>query len=167
MKLTNSIRYAFVRSAINDVPQTDYTEKMRDLIYKDFVNQLPTAVRKIWDKESTCGYIQTTFRTFLCVSVTIPAMRNSECKLTIEAQKKLAELDAKSKAQDRAIRELKSKLRSVAYSCTTRKKLVELLPEFEKYLPADKRQAAKVMLPAVANVVADFTKAGWPKNKTK
>lgn len=167
MKLTNYIRDAFINSAIADVPQTDYDERIRGLIVKDFVDQLPTAVREIWEKESTCEYVYTTYQSFFNVSAAIPVRRNAERKLTIEAQKKLAELAVKSKAQDREIRELKSKLRSVAYSCTTRKKLVELLPEFEKYLPADEQQAAKVMLPAVANVVADFTKAGWPKNKTK
>ena len=39
-----------------------------------------------------------------------------------------------------------------------------MLPEFEKYLPADEQKALR-SVPVVANLVADFTKAGWPKDK--
>jgi hypothetical protein len=49
---------------------------------------------------------------------------------------------------------------------STRKALVDLLPEFEKYLPADEAKAI-ASLPAVANVLSDFVKAGWPKNQPK
>ena len=62
--------------------------------------------------------------------------------------------------------ELETKLMAAANSCTTRKALVELLPEFEKYLPADQAAACKT-LPAVANIMADFVKAGWPKDEAK
>ena len=37
------------------------------------------------------------------------------------------------------------------------------LPEFAKYLP--KAVAKTDNLPAVANLVADFVKAGWPKEQ--
>jgi hypothetical protein len=60
---------------------------------------------------------------------------------------------------------LSAKLQAAANSVATRKALVELLPEFEKYLPADEGAACKT-LPAVANLLADFSKAGWPKSAT-
>ena len=55
---------------------------------------------------------------------------------------------------------------AAAMSCTTRKALANLLPEFEQYLPEDTPAAIR-SLPAIANIVADFSKAGWPKDKTK
>jgi hypothetical protein len=39
------------------------------------------------------------------------------------------------------------------------------LPEFEKYFPAEDAPISK-NLPALANMVADLTKLGWPKGKT-
>ena len=71
-----------------------------------------------------------------------------------------AEMDASNKAR----KALAEKLRAVAYSVTTRKALAAALPEFEKYLPPDDAAAIRT-LPVVANVVADFVKAGWPKGK--
>ena len=53
---------------------------------------------------------------------------------------------------------------SPALGASTRKGLADALPEFEKYLPADEPAAVR-SLPVVANVVADFVKAGWPKGK--
>lgn len=46
------------------------------------------------------------------------------------------------------------------------KALRAAMPEFAKYLPeADK--APDRSLPVVANVVSEFTKAGWPKGDQK
>jgi hypothetical protein len=74
------------------------------------------------------------------------------------------ELKIKRSLQEKARADLRSKLKSVAYSVSTRKALVAALPEFEKYLPADEAKAVRT-LPVVQNVVADFVKAGWPARK--
>ena len=44
-------------------------------------------------------------------------------------------------------------------------KFFEAFPEFEKYLPSEAQPTKN--LPALANVVADLSKLGWPKNATK
>ena len=72
--------------------------------------------------------------------------------------------DSAEKEQEGIRASLKSQLKSAAHSVTTRKALAALLPEFEKYLPADEAAACKT-LPVVQNIVADFAKAGWPKGK--
>ena len=64
------------------------------------------------------------------------------------------------------MRSLREKLHGCAYAVTTRKALVDLLPEFEKYLPADDASVCRT-LPVVQNVVSDFVKAGWPKDGKK
>lgn len=76
--------------------------------------------------------------------------------------KKLEALAGQLHRQQQTRSALKDRLRSVAYACSTRKALLAALPEFEKYLPEDEPAALRT-LPVVANVVADFVKAGWPK----
>ena len=61
-------------------------------------------------------------------------------------------------------REVYNKLKSIIDGCSTLKQLKTLLPEFEKYVPTE--EAPTKNLPAVANVVADLTKLGWPKDKS-
>jgi phosphoglycolate phosphatase-like HAD superfamily hydrolase len=58
-------------------------------------------------------------------------------------------------------RDVYNKLKGIIEGCTTLKQLKILLPEFEKYMPTE--TAPTKNLPAVANVVADLTKLGWPK----
>ncbi len=164
MRLTNTIRDAFIRSAMNDVPSVDYTEQIRKLALDDIVDQLPEPVRKIWNDTKTRCYIETTWGNFGGVSVTHPC-DGHRAKLTSQGEKKLAVVIEKQKAQKELHDALRQKLRSAAYACSTRKALAEMLPEFEKYLPADEAKAAAVNLPAIANIVTDFVKAGWPKNQ--
>jgi hypothetical protein len=57
-----------------------------------------------------------------------------------------------------------NKLKGVIDGCSTLKQLKTLLPEFEKYFPTEAQPTKN--LPAVANVVADLTKLGWPKGRT-
>lgn len=59
---------------------------------------------------------------------------------------------------------LESKVSGVVNSCSTRKALLDLVPEFEKYLPEEPTKGT--MLPALANLAADLVKAGWPAGKT-
>ena len=47
-----------------------------------------------------------------------------------------------------------------------REALAAMLPEFEKYLPSE-TPALDRTVPAVANVVTDFMRAGWPKGQAK
>ena len=58
--------------------------------------------------------------------------------------------------------QLQEKMEGIAASCTTRKQLLEALPEFEQYLPAETAARSR-SVPALANLLADLTAAGWPK----
>jgi hypothetical protein len=86
--------------------------------------------------------------------------------LTPEAQAEVDALAEKASADKAARAVLSQRLRAVAYSVSTRKALAEALPEFAKYLPADEAEAMRTV-PVIANVVADFVRAGWPKDKRK
>jgi hypothetical protein len=72
-------------------------------------------------------------------------------------------LKALAHEQNQARTRLRNQLEQAAASATTTKALAEMFPEFAKYLPAEETKARN--LPAIANVVADFVKAGWPKNQ--
>jgi hypothetical protein len=78
---------------------------------------------------------------------------------------KIDELAQKYKDEDRAVNDAQCALRGAIEACSTYKQLMTRLPEFEKYYP--KPDAPTANLPALANVVADLSKLGWPKGVTK
>lgn len=166
MRLTNQIRDAFINGVMRDVPSVDYTEQIRKLLEQDIEAQLPPAVLAIHKDKALCGYVNTSWGSFNSgVSIAYPSSNNEGTKITTKAATKVDELRTLSKLQSAARNDLQRKLKNVAYSVTTRKALVQALPEFEKYLPEDEAKAVRT-LPVVQNVVADFVKAGWPV-KTK
>ena len=64
---------------------------------------------------------------------------------------------AKKKERDDA----HAKLSAIVNGCTTLAQLKKLLPEFISYFPTEAEPTKN--LPAVANMVADLSKLGWPK----
>ena len=164
MKLTNHLRDAFIRQAMNDVPNIDYAEQIRKAVMDDTIDTLPPKIKAIWKDAALREWIKTDWNNFGGVSVTTPAISRAGVKLSPGAATLVDELKALNDAQKKQRKELEDKLRGCAYSVTTRKQLAELLPEFVRYMPKDEAAAIRT-LPAVANVVADFVKAGWPKDK--
>ena len=169
MKLTNYIREAFLTSAILEVPQVDYKEQIRVDSTKAVLAALPEHVRLAHKNQDTSTYLNSHYRSFgHGSSICVPGFRRNGVDFPVLAsddQKHLAALVAKAKAQEETLVNLRAKLRTAAFACTTRKALAEMLPEFEKYLPEEKDKGGRY-LPVVANIVADFKKAGWP-NKLK
>lgn len=166
MKLTNYMRDAFINAVMHDVPSgADYAEEARNIVVEDALAQAPAQIRPIWAKGGVAREFLCTASVHYCgTSILVPAKSShrNDFKLTGEAQHKIDRLEAAAKAERVKRDALRGNLRAVAYSVTTRKALAEALPEFEKYLPADDAKALR-SLPVVANVVADFVKAGWPK----
>lgn len=165
------MRDAFVASAMNDVPSVDYDQQMRDLAVQTCVDAMPKKLQALIKDPECEQWINTEY-----VRVPVPhtfssprtyCQRNSGQSIIERNPKAVAalrKLDAQRHAQREQREALRAKLAAAARACTTRKALVELLPEFEKYLPPDQPAACRT-LPAVANIVADFTKAGWPKGR--
>lgn len=165
MKLTNLMRDAFVRSVMNDVPQVDYQSQAQKIAqaYCDeaFAKTFPGIDKRVVEDE---GWVERAYlrmpgslSNFYSVA---PAHNFLERDKEIWAQ--LDVISTKLRQQQEARNNLEGRLIGIARSATTRKRLAEMLPEFEKYLPADEPAACKT-LPALANVVSDFVKAGWPK----
>lgn len=165
MKLTNYMRDAFVRSVMDDVPMEDYDEQIENIVTTAVVNGMPAKLRAVWDDPGLSQCIETA-HVWPAKNkiVPVPFYPSHEAALTADVKAECEQLMELKTAQIAAAEKLRSDLRAVAYSVTTRKALVSLLPEFEKYLPEDDRAAMRTV-PAVANVVTNLIAAGWPKDK--
>ena len=162
MKLTQTLRDAFILAAMRDVPSIDYREQAQKLAQADLCAQMPPKVMAVYkDTELRtylkCEYWHGTPRRLPSLSL----YGKGILQLTTQCMTGLGKIADAHVAQEDARSSLESKLRAVAHSVTTRKMLAEALPEFAKYLPADEPAAVR-SLPVVANVIADFKKAGWP-----
>jgi hypothetical protein len=67
--------------------------------------------------------------------------------------------------EDNKYRDAKLNLQNAIMACTTLKALETTFPEFKKYFPTETQPTKN--LPALANVVADLSKLGWPKGEKK
>lgn len=165
MRLTKYIRQAFVNAAMQDVPHVDYVEQVRKQVVKEFEDLMPPEVKVAyaknpeWFNRGDYYYIQGLGNSFA-----VP--RPSNMRLPEEALSRVNALVTLYREQNKQRNELQDKLTAIAEGASTRKALVAALPEFEKYLP-DEIEKPSRSLPAIANVVAEFTKAGWPKGGKK
>lgn len=169
MRLTKTHREAFVRAVMQDVPRIDYKELARKLVLDDSIKQLPPKMRAIAADKEANHFLRTenfyVYHTFQ-ESFTVYCGRGNNFKLSEKGQKDFDELAAKYKAQSRDRDNLKEKIGATIAECSTLKVAKARLPEFEKYLPQDTDAFKTPNVPAIANLVADLTKLGWPKDKT-
>lgn len=162
MRLTNTIRDAFVRAALDDVPSIDYSTKITNTIFEATLSKMPSEVLAAYKKYPE--YFVRHGKHIEGVGYYYGIWGNYEPDTKII--KSCKEMGQKSAEQHKTRRDLETKLKAVAYSVTTRKALVELLPEFEKYLP-EEGQSLSRSVPVVIGVKQAFVKAGWPKGSEK
>jgi hypothetical protein len=164
MKLTKTDREAFIRAVMGDVPETDYDELAREALYAAAAELLPAPVRALWDDPKLRSYVRCDHRT-----MTPGVLSSFSCPAYVEPVRgskldmHLRDLADKKREQLLARGTLREKLMGAISACSTRKQALERMPEFEKYLPAERDPAGTAGVPALANLVADLTKAGWPK----
>jgi hypothetical protein len=167
MRLTNTIRQAFVNAAMNDVPKVDYEAQATKLAKEALDASFPVSVQKLIKDPVAEAYINREYHRMPMrfSNFNHYAMRSGNETIKNEMPKVWAKIEAlhsQNEVQLGRMKDLRLKLEACANAATTRKQLVEMLPEFEKYLPEDEAKANR-QLPVVANVVSDFVKAGWPK----
>ena len=186
MKLTKKHREDFVDAVMADVPKESYSTQIEDVIRKLWRailkrEKLENVDANRLNKESVHVryYIHDTTKEAVAK---IPEGErkwdytyNSICALRLhglteeDAEKLLnsaevVELVNKAVEQHNQRATLRQKITAVIASCSTLKQAKEALPEFEKYLPAEPGKMDR-SLPVVGNLVAELTKAGWPKKK--
>lgn len=169
MRLNNLIRDSFVRAAMQDVPKVDHQAQAAAIVRKAVAEIFGEEFPGIdFQKAQASGWLE---KRGVSLPGPLKAIYMASPRYDLLEKRKeiwdtLISIAAQSKAQTQRIEHLTGQLRSAAYACTTRKQLVEALPEFEKYLPEDEAKAVRT-LPALANVAAEFIKAGWPKSATQ
>lgn len=137
MRLTNTDRDAFIQSVMDDVPKIDYAEKARSMAMKHAVERMPALVAKLYKSNPEW-------------------VRGEHIPLGYLPNGTSAHLPVE-----------RASVRSAIYGCSTLKQAKERLPEFEKYLPAERDGKYIPNLPAVANLVTEMMNAGWPKDQKK
>lgn len=171
MRLNKDDKDAFVRAVMDDVPQVDYQAQFEKIVREDAVAKLPPKIRAIWNDKDLRHHIKTTtiYGPYFNYSRQFGGVAVPGCEYEIkdDAAIKVKEISDASLAQKTTRNELRAKVESVINGCSTLKQALERLPEFAKYLPKDRDGTGVGSLPAVSNVVADLTKAGWPKGEKK
>lgn len=166
MRLNKYHKDAFVESVLQDLPSTDYDEIAQKLVRESLVEKMPAKVRAVYDDKDVRQWLRNDWvqmpgnlQNFYCIS------NLNTCKISEELEERLFELSQLKREQSSKKAAFKSKLEAAINSCQTRKQALELLPEFEKYLPKDTSSTGVSNLPAVCNLVAELVQAGWPKEK--
>lgn len=168
MKLTKYDRQAFVKAVMADIPKEDYKEQARALILEDSIQALPKKLQDAARDPACKDYLETgsCYRQAFGGSFTVYDRRwNGRYTPSATATKKLLELEKLHQEQTKKLDDVEAKLTASIEACTTLKVAKERLPEFEKYLPQDRTPEKGTYLPAVANLVADLSTLGWPKDK--
>ena len=159
MRLDKYAKSSIIRAIMDDVPAPDKAKRRVDL-QAAVVKVMSPEVRKVYNK--TPGALRTYH-----VGDTIYDGYGWNTRDIIAGDvtdKAIEEILKPYKAEDAARCDTKRKLQGIVEGCSTLKQLQTLLPEFKQYMPTE--AAPTKNLPAVANVVADLSKLGWPKGKT-
>jgi hypothetical protein len=157
MKIDKYVRQSIVRAIMADVPKPDKAKRRLEL-QEAIVKAMSPAVRKVF--RECPGALKTHYFGDLIYNSLNWASR--ELVVGDVTEEKLDELAKPYKDEDEAISAAHCKLQGAIEGCTTRKALMTRLPEFEKYYPAEEAPMSK-SLPALANVMSDLSKLGWPK----
>ena len=164
MNLNKYDREAFVRAVMDDVPSTDYVTQMRDLGAKTVIASLPPEVKGVLEKHPEYlergGVVMPGSGNLYMVRPNPRVLRDGYPEVWAE----LVELESKNREQAARREALEAKLKAIIEGCRTLKQAKERLPEFEKYLPAERGVTGTTNLP-VANLVAELIAAGWPKGE--
>lgn len=161
MKIDKYVRQSIVKAIMADVPKPDKAKRRQDL-QAAIVKAMSPNVRKVF-KESP-GALKTSY--FGDLTYDNVSWSSRELVIGDVAEQTLNELAKPYRDEDEAISAARCKLQGAIEGCTTRKALMTRLPEFEKYFPAETAPLSK-SVPALANVVADLSKLGWPKGESK
>lgn len=169
MRLIKDDKAAFVRAVIDDIPTINYDDQVRSKMKAFGLSTLPPDLKDVAVKYP--GYFETRclYTPNGCPNVNVichidlPNYSSSWKEKYPEIWAELKEIGKLNEAQNDARKAMGEKLRAIIDGCSTLKVAKERLPEFEKYLPADRDGHGTTNLP-VANVVADLMNLGWPKD---
>jgi hypothetical protein len=159
MRITKWDKQAIVKAIMADVPVPD-KRKRREELQAAVVKAMSPEARKLYKNCPEALRTQ-------CIGELIYDGTWSSRDIIVGDVKDatVKELKAKYEAEDQKVNDARWALKGAIEACTTLKQLNTRLPEFKKYFPTEQKPVAN--LPALANVVADLSKLGWPKGEEK
>lgn len=183
MNLNKYVKQAIVSSVIADIPRpalTGLEEKLQAIVDADIAKHAPPELAAMWAKKEMREWL--TWEAYQAGRLTKTPVHHSELvahvstvqkgkwsgsprKLSEAAQEQYDKLYTAAAQEHEAVQQVRVKLQGSLESIRTRKQFVAAYPELEKYAPTEAARSA--MLPALANVVADLSKLGWPKDAGK
>lgn len=156
MKLTKWDKQAIVKAIMADVPKPD-KKKRHVEVQAEIVKLMTPACRKVY-KEMPDALREHSTGSWTYDGVNYSTYRVVQGDVS---DKDIAKVREKYDAEDKKYSDAECHLKGAIEACSTLKQLNDRLPEFKKYFPTEEKPVAN--LPALANVVADLTKLGWPK----
>jgi hypothetical protein len=154
-RITKWDKQAIVKAIMADVPKID-KKKRKEKLQADIVKAMSPEARKLYKNCPEALRTQ-------CIGELIYDGTWSSRDIIVGDVKGavIDEMKKPYEAEDKKHREVEYQLKGAIEACTTIKQLNDRLPEFKKYFPTVEKPTAN--LPALANVVADLSKLGWPK----
>jgi hypothetical protein len=178
MNLNKYHRQAIVLAIIQDIPRPALRAaeaRAQKIIDEDIAATLPKSIAAAWKDGKARAWLDldSHHATELMVparhirelglSVVCPQTQRWTCYALSEAAR--PEYNALLQAavdEYAAVETASSALAAALGGVRTRKAFIEQFPEFEKYAPSETGKGS--LLPAIANVVADLSRLGWPKD---
>jgi len=153
MKLNKYTKQAIVRAIIHDLPPID-KEARATAIKEAIVKAMSPEVRKLFKSNPTALRIADVaytneYRNY--GMVVVGDVTNDQIKAIIAPYEK----------EEGERRGAEAKLNRAFAGINTLKQALTTFPEFKKYYPTEAEPTKN--LPALANVMADLSKLGWPK----
>ena len=158
MKLNKLTKQAIVRAIIQDLPPID--AEARALAIKEaIVKAMNPEVRKLYKiqpkalRTATVAY-SSPYRSWGHDTIVGDVTDEQIKEIIAPYDKQVQERDA-----------MHRKLTAAFEGISTLKQALTMFPEFKKYMPTEAEPTKN--LPALANVMADLSKLGWPKDAKK
>jgi phosphoglycolate phosphatase-like HAD superfamily hydrolase len=154
MKFTKLHKEAIVRAILQDMPPVDRVKWAND-IKAEIVKKMSPAVRKIYNVNPLALRV---------ASVPFSSEHRywgADIVVGDVTKEQIAEIVAPYERITKERDDMKKKLEFAFAGINTLKQALTAFPEFKKYYPTEMEPTKN--LPALANVVADLSKLGWPK----
>ena len=153
MKLTKLHKEAIVRAVMQDTPPIDKV-KRAEAIVAAIVKAMSPEVRKLYKTKPDALRRKS-------VAYTNQYSNWNDVVVGDVTDEKIKEITAPYKLQEDERNAMHRKLTAAFEGINTLKQALTAFPEFKKYYPTEMEPTKN--LPALANVVADLSKLGWPK----
>lgn len=155
MKLTKLHKEAIVRAIMQDTPAIDKVKRGEEIV-NAIVKAMSPEVRKLYKSKPTALRRAS-------VPYTNQYSNWGEIVVGDVTKEQIELITAPYKKQEEERSAMHRKLTGAFEGINTLKQALTAFPEFKKYYPTEMEPTKN--LPALANVVADLSKLGWPKKE--